>query len=292
MIAKLPLTALVSAEERAPVRAVAARLAACLSGATRAQWSVECEFTEEDAPPPPSPCLLLASLRSQADDLESPWSEVEARVRDRCRQWTATPGRTVFLTTVFRATPADEGRAITSARRERIRRLNLLAAELSRETGVLVIDVDRTFADLGARSLGCDYRLAGASAGEELTRLIASTIAVYGLDAWVPFEVQEAVQGLLAAQSATLPAPARLAVFAAGTIAVHARGRIQTAEVVRRDPTQVGHYIRLVARGRMPLGDAARLLGDAIAKRGLRECLMIVVRGVRQIAGQRARAAS
>jgi hypothetical protein len=43
---------------------------------------------------------------------------------------------------------------------ERIRRLNLMAAELSQATGANVIDIDGVLAFIGALPLGTDYLLA------------------------------------------------------------------------------------------------------------------------------------
>jgi len=286
---KVSLTALVSEDGRASVRAAAARLSASLTEAAGAPWLVDCSFPAEILANPPSPSLLLVDLRSEADDLDAAWSDIEARLRTRCREWTAAADRIVFLMTVFRVTAPDEA---TAARRERIRRLNLLAAKLSREMGALVIDVDRTFADLGARTIDCDHRLMGERAEETLAGLIASTIAAYGLDAWATPEVQEAALARLAAQSPAARAPERLSVFGAGLIPVRSGGRVQTAEVVRRDPSQLGHYIRHIMRGQMSLGEALSQVRGAIAKRGLRYCLEMVVKGLGQMAGRRARSAS
>ena len=292
MTGRIPLTALVGPDIGEAVQAASARLSASLSGTAGAPWQVDCEPYAEAQTHPVTPSLMLVDLRSEADNLETPWPDVEAGLRARCREWTATPDRTVFLMTVFRASALDEAAGDTALRRERIRRLNLLAARLSREMGALIIDVDRTFADLGARAMGCDYRLAGERAKEALAGLIASTIAAYGLDAWVAPEAQEAAIARLAAQSPAAWAPERLSVFAAGLIPVRSGGRVQTAEVVRRDPSQLGHYIRHIMRGQMSLGEAVSQVRDAIAKRGLRYCLEMIVKGLGLMAGRKARSAS
>ncbi len=66
--------------------------------------------------------------------------------------------------------------------RERIRRLNLFALELSHDTGVGIIDIDRALTHIGARQLGADYRLAGRIAAEVAAHTIVGSILLAGLD--------------------------------------------------------------------------------------------------------------
>ena len=66
--------------------------------------------------------------------------------------------------------------------RIRIRRLNLLVTEISRETGLFVIDLDRELADIGANNLKTDYLLAGSLATAVAANCIAKTVISYGLD--------------------------------------------------------------------------------------------------------------
>src|SRR5205814_8125220 len=98
----------------------------------------------------------------------------------------------VFVCTVFRNIPADAVDA--QSRLIRIRRLNLLAAELSRETGLFVIDLDRRLAEIGAVKVQTDYRLDGPSATNIVAKEIALAVVSAGLDAFVPFEVQDAAK--------------------------------------------------------------------------------------------------
>jgi hypothetical protein len=85
-----------------------------------------------------------------------------------------------FVCTVFRACEGDAGKL------ERIRRLNVLAAEISHETGCGVIDFDRMFGDIGARTLQTDYRLGGNIAREIAAYTIVRTILAAGLDDLIP----------------------------------------------------------------------------------------------------------
>ena len=80
---------------------------------------------------------------------------------------------------------------------ERIRRLNRLAAELSRETGAYVADIDRAFAHIGARTLRSDYRLQGRLAAEVGGHAIAWTLLSGPLDDWIEPEIQQAARTFL-----------------------------------------------------------------------------------------------
>ena len=79
---------------------------------------------------------------------------------------------------------------------ERIRRLNRLAAELSRETGCYVADIDRTMADVGARKTQADYRLSTPAAAEAAGHAIAWALLSGPLDDVVSPEVQEKARAI------------------------------------------------------------------------------------------------
>jgi hypothetical protein len=72
-------------------------------------------------------------------------------------------GATVLLSTVFRHVGSDSG-PDHGALRERIRRLNLGVAEISRQTGALVADWNRALAHHGARALKTDWTHRGSAA--------------------------------------------------------------------------------------------------------------------------------
>jgi hypothetical protein len=99
----------------------------------------------------------------------------------------------VFLCNVFRhvagpvphryhGTPESLG--------ERIRRFNLLAAEVSQATGAFVVDLDRALTRVGARALGTDYRLGGDAASAAGAEVLVATLFLAGLDAFLPAEVE------------------------------------------------------------------------------------------------------
>ena len=136
--------------------------------------------------------LVIASLLPDACRDES-MSSTEARWRKQLACFAALPQVSVFLCTVFRHVPRGapeqlpDGRAATT---ERIRRLNLLAAELSHDTGAGIIDIDRAFAHHGAQALKTDYRLSGAMAAEVAAHAIVWSVLSVGLDDAVAPEVQ------------------------------------------------------------------------------------------------------
>jgi hypothetical protein len=91
------------------------------------------------------------------------------------------PGKTVVLVNMFRA--VSEERPIRHAGageslRERIRRANLLVAELSHATGALVADVDSALARVGSSVLGSDHALtseaARSLAAAEIARVLGT----------------------------------------------------------------------------------------------------------------------
>jgi hypothetical protein len=190
--ATLPLriAAVVEAAERPALVAAAEQLGACLAAVTGRLWPIRLGFHDSlaavdakgGAP------LIITSLLSEVQTAE-PWPAIEARWRAAL----ATRGETTasfFLCTVFRHVSGGPHPPAL----ERIRRLNLLAAELSHDTGINVIDIDRTFAHLGARALQTDYRLGGAIAEEVAGYVIVGTLLTAGLDDLIPPEIQEAAR--------------------------------------------------------------------------------------------------
>jgi hypothetical protein len=142
------------------------------------------------------PSLVITSLLHEIDTISQQWPAVEARLRSVYATLSSCPGLTVFICTVLRDAGSDDGAA---ERRRRIRRLNLLAAEISRDTGVNVIDLDRSLADIGARPLATDYRLGGPYALEAAAKTIALTLLLCGLDDYASYEAQEDARAVIAA---------------------------------------------------------------------------------------------
>lgn len=149
------------------------------------------------------------AIASPLADLARP----EASPRDTYARWTTylrglqDMGAAVFVCTVFRHVPRDIGP--TPATREalvaRIRRLNLLAIELSHKLAINVIDIDSRLAHSGARAVGGDFRLGGPLPVLTAGRAVAQTLLAHGLDGFAAPALQEKALAWLAAP-ATLPA--------------------------------------------------------------------------------------
>lgn len=187
----ITIVAEASDAETAALRLVVDRFSGCLAelGPKAPEFRVMGQGGDAE-----SADLILSSLLADAlfDDHAS-WTETEARIRQRYQAVTKT-GPRHYVCTVFRHVPPDAPPGL----RARIRKLNLLAAELSRATGVFVIDVDRSLADVGARAYATDFRLGGPYATEAVAREIAVTLLGTGFDAAFPREARDLLKAMLA----------------------------------------------------------------------------------------------
>jgi hypothetical protein len=261
------LQAAVGAEEARAVRRAAELIGSSLEGAIDVEVSI-LDGVEAMAVTAP-PRLLVTSLLGDAEDPVEPWADCERRVRDRYGALAEDPGLIVYVCTVFRHV-AGRSAAADRARLRRIRRLDLLAADLSREMGLLVIDLDRALADLGGATLATDWRLGGPHAAEACAGCLARVVVETALDGVVSAASLDAAVRALALR----PAPAagqpveRPIVIGGGGVPVRSRAGRQSAEVL---PGVRGAelYLRAVIDGTVPLADAAAALRMAIARRGL-----------------------
>lgn len=193
------IEAVVDDAERPALVAAARRLREAFFAASGSHREIRLRF----APSPTeievreSPTVAVVSLLPEVARDES-LSSIASRCRAQLSALQQSAALTVFLCTVFRhvarATqehaPREREKTI-----ERIRRLNLLAAELSHDTGAGVVDIDRAFAHVGARTLQTDYRLGGALATEAAAHTIVWTLLSAGLDdAAAPEILQRAMQ--------------------------------------------------------------------------------------------------
>jgi len=156
--------------------------------ADQREWKFECDLQqgrEREAP-----AIYIVSLLGKLDGEREPIEDVRRRLREEIRTMMNREAR-VFLCTVFRAC---EGDAPTI---ERIRRLNLLVAQLSHELDCGVIDFDRTFADIGARPLQTSYNLEGRPAREVAAYAIVKTLFAAGaFDDRIPAETVDQARAL------------------------------------------------------------------------------------------------
>lgn len=180
----IDIDAVVADSERAVLLAAADGLRECLCTVQQDAWAVRLRFIE-DGPPGSAQerrTVYLASLLREVDAKDS-LEQIEQRWRGRIAQLDGSY-ESMFLCTVFRYVPA--GTAAQGELTERVRRLNRLAAELSHDTGIAVIDLDRDFAHIGALTLGTDYRLADARGIAVAAHVIVIAMLAVGLDSTLP----------------------------------------------------------------------------------------------------------
>jgi hypothetical protein len=179
----------VDERERPAMLAGAQQLAEALAAATGADWPIQLHLLDPGAAVATSAgsVIVLSLLADVAR--EEPFSDTEARWRARLKDLVKGTAP-VLICTVFRhvcerLTPS--GAAIL----QRIRRLDRMAAELSRDLGVAVIDIDRAFAHIGGRTLGTDYRLNGRLAAEVAGHGLVWSLLSLGLDEIISPEAQD-----------------------------------------------------------------------------------------------------
>lgn len=284
------IQAVVEASEEAAVRQAADLLAASLAQAGGVAYFVECDFAAgldklDKLDRAPSGAILVASLLGEAANLDEPWPQTEQRLRATYRTLAEDGRFTVFLCTVLRHVPADGAPERAMARLVRIRRLNLLAAELSQESGIFIIDIDRDLADIGARALHTDWRLDGQYAAGVAAKAIVLTLLSAGLDAAVPIEVQEAARTIVAAHrpasAAAIAAPvARIGVNRVASRATGGRTQFVLPVNHADDARQVDFQLRRLMRGQIDVRAAATMLMRSVGQHGLRSTAGRVLAGI------------
>ena len=233
MTLSIPIRALVQANERSAITTMARTLQERLAQAAAEPASVTCSFADSfwDLQKPHEPSIIITSLLLETDNYQGDWAELEGRLRTRYAALAEDAASIVFVTTVFRH--VSEGDA---AQREllrlRIRRLNRLAADLSREYGIMVIDLDRDLADVGGRRLQTDYRLDGEYAEQVAARSMARAIVSAGLDNHVPFELQIPLQEALAKEQISFLAPMATEVAPSNVLVLKSGRQRQTVATI------------------------------------------------------------
>jgi len=287
----VPLIGLVADGERDVVHLAATTIARSLGDASRAEWGCDCTFvrdagelraTRDDA-------IVVTSMARYLDRAEA-WGTLESEVRAELAA-ACDRGGAVFVCTVFRHIDADEDRARAAALRVRIRRLNLLAAEISHDTGAYVVDVDRVLADIGGRRAGTDYRLRAGPGRELAAQTIALGVLGNALDAFADVELQDAAADIVrsrrpdVAHSANVPqlTLSRLQRMGHG-------GREQViAPVAYAVPAHhAGWIVRNVLRGRIRPREALYRFVGSVRRRGVRGSASLLAQGLlRQIRAER-----
>jgi hypothetical protein len=286
---RILIQALVNAAERSAIRMAADRLSACLARAADFPWVVDCAFPTSLAELNRSvePAIVITSLLNEVDAIDETWSEIEFRLRSVYQELSDDGRFIVFICTVLRHISAGESPDRVMARRIRIRKLNLLAAELSRTTGAFVIDLDRDLADIGAQALETDYRLKGRFAADAAGKSIAATLLSNGLDAIVPFKTQEVAQARLAEYQ-----PPRATPVLSGPVVLSGRG-VTSMRSGRRTlaistvvdsiaENRIGFHVHRLLKKQITIRDAAAILTNSVLRRGLRSTTRMLAIEIRR----------
>jgi hypothetical protein len=272
-------------------QAIAARACEMLRDALKVasgeDWATEISVAPNAAAlldHPSDGAITLASLIPELDALETQWPEAEATLRATYETFSAA-GDPVFICTMLRHVPPTEEDA--QPRLLRLRRLNLLAAELSREFGCFVIDLDRILADLGGRQLQTDYRLGGDVVVDHAANSIAICVAANALDAVASFEVQDAARAYLEANK---PATSLATDIKLSDVVAMGQGRRRQMAATVTDTVQenhVGWLVRQALNGRIGPTEALHRLNQAIRNRGAKESIVLLAQGISRIFRQR-----
>jgi hypothetical protein len=283
----ISIEAFVSESERAAVQLAADKIARALSQAAATPWTCDCVFSPGKESPPGQDgdgTIIVHSFLPELAAKDEPWPQTAERLR-AAYTVLSQHGSPVFICTILRHVGSDEDPETAEALRIRIRRLNLLAAEISHETGVYVIDLDRDLADIGARRLQTDYRLAGNAAADMAGHFIALTLMRNGFDAAVSYEIQDAATAILISGRPALPGSDNVTpgVTVRKNLAAMGRGRrkqIVSNVIHMVDEENVGWLIRQVRQGAIGPGEAIQRLVSAVRRRGLRESIALVTAGL------------
>jgi hypothetical protein len=284
--------AVVDSNERTAVGLAATLLESSLSTAAGGAVTVRCQFeTSVDAlEGSGEPCIVIASLLPEVANYQEPWSEVESRLRQRYRTLMSTEGNVVFLCTIFRHVASGDG--VDQLRRIRIRRLNLLAIELSHETGLFIIDLDRSLADIGACKLNTDYLLGGQYASEAAAKFVALAVLSAGLDEFVSFDIQDAAKAIVTERPLNLIGPGfeKRDMFLPHLLKLGSGPRKQVVATVvdTNKDSHAGWLIHLLMTRQFGVRDAFAKLKGSIARRGLRSSLAMVLAAAREAVRSRA----
>jgi hypothetical protein len=190
--------ALVEGEKTALVSATF-DLRRCLTEAGRGDFPIEARFLSKlsEIEPASAPRLVVTSLLLSMTEPEDPLVVVEQRLRESLSNLAFDGFSKVFVCTVFRRIGHKSVLQNSGGRRiERIRRLNLLAAQLSHELDINIIDFDRSFAHFGGRVLDVDFSLEGSAAVLAAKHVIISTFFAAGLDDFCSPELQDKAKQL------------------------------------------------------------------------------------------------
>ena len=274
--------------EREAMASAAIRITSALKAATADAATIETEFVSNFGAlgATHGPGLTVSSFAAEIEASRRDWPATQARLRLDYGSLTNASERQVFVCTVFRHTPRDLEERERSDLLLAIRRLNLLAVELSHETGLQIIDIDRDLADVGGVNIGADYRLIGADSAEAAGYAMASTILAMGLDEWVSPEAQDLAMAAVARADPRAKARERSLHIPNSLTTTPYRRRGQVVTGLAPGAQRASVVLEGVLSGRIRLAEAMGMIRRAVARRGVRESLALAGAGLRRFAGQ------
>jgi hypothetical protein len=230
---------------------------------------------------------VVTSLLGPLQRLDTPWAELEAELRTAYAALCET-GSPIMVCTLLRHVPASEGHEAADRTRLRLRRLDLLVTELSREYGALVIDLDRILADIGARRLETDYRLGGEPVVSFASNAIAISIVSNALDDFVAYEIQNAARTLLERDRPVVGVMTEIKMTNLMTLGSGRRKQFASTVTDSVQENHVGWLVQQVLKGQIGPAEALNRLTQAMRNRGARESAALLIKGVTRLFRQQA----
>jgi hypothetical protein len=277
----VPILAAVTSNEQAVVERAALDLAKALGQATGESWTCPCTFAPEfdRLVGATSGSIVVTSLHLAMTDVDRPWPEVEQELHDSYSAL-CEAGDTVLICTILRHVDAAEDFERAARIRRRIRKLNLLATELSRLYGAFVIDFDRVLADVGARRLETDFRLGGTVAMAFAGKTVAICIAANALDAFAPEKAQSAACAILVEDRPAAGLDTREMMTNIMPTGRGARKQLVATVTDEVPENHVGWLIRQMLKRQIGGRDAFTKLAGAMRRRGVRESTGLLISGL------------
>ena len=227
--------------------------------------------------------IVLTSLLAEVENYAEAWEPVEQRLKDYYAALSESTGGQIIVLTVFRHVDTNEHQD-TSAKLIRIRQLNRLAADLSRRYGVLVADIDRDLANIGARRLQTNYRLGGPQVTKLVGRSIALALLSAGLDEYVAFDIQDEARNQILRDRSDFNLPLVTDVAPSNTLALNSGRRKQVVKTIvdNNSENHASWLIHLLLTGKLGIGDAAKKLQKSIARRGIGASTVLLLSAARE----------
>jgi hypothetical protein len=280
----LEIVAYVAESEKPIVRRAAEEVARAVGTASREPLDCHCRFIEstDELVHPNGRTIVVASLLRDVDCADA-WPATEQRLHAMYAAL-AAGGTPTFICTVFRHVGRSNDDAADAERLLRVRRLNLLAMELSRLTGAYVVDLDRALADIGGLRLETNYRLEGRIAADHAAYVIAGSLIADALDGVVSVEVQNGATAILESTRPELDDPGgnRELTLLPSAVPIGSGRRSRSAKpiLVTVQTSRVDTVLRNVLRGSIGPREIGSRLMRALRQRGLRTTTYLLAVGL------------